>query len=226
MKLLTKTDFILYKQCPHNAWVKLHEPEEYKKFEVSDFEKSLAVMGNEVEELARGMFPGGKLVLGRGLDAKTITREFIKSKTPVIFQAAFSTDKYFVATDVLEWNDEVEMYDLYEIKMSSTEVEEEDETEDTKTKKINKAKEEQYEYDIAFQVAVLEMCGVKINKKYLIRLNKKYTKSGPLDFAENKLFIKEEKSEAVEKLLPRVLIEMEEAYEILSKNGMPNIPCQ
>jgi len=54
---LTKTDFILYRECPHNVWVKWHKPEEYAKFEVSEFEKSLGVMGNEVEELARGMFP-------------------------------------------------------------------------------------------------------------------------------------------------------------------------
>jgi len=39
-----------------NVWVKRHRPEEYAKFEVSEFEQSLAVMGNEVEELARGCF--------------------------------------------------------------------------------------------------------------------------------------------------------------------------
>lgn len=27
-KLLTKTDFILYRECSHNVWVKWHKPEE------------------------------------------------------------------------------------------------------------------------------------------------------------------------------------------------------
>ena len=49
-KPISKTDFILYRECPNNTWVKIHKPEEYSKFEVSDFEKSLGVMGNEVEE--------------------------------------------------------------------------------------------------------------------------------------------------------------------------------
>ena len=55
-KLLTKTDFILYRECPQNVWVKWHKPDEYNKFEISDFEKSLGVMGNEVETLSRGLF--------------------------------------------------------------------------------------------------------------------------------------------------------------------------
>jgi hypothetical protein len=40
------------------VWVKKHKPDVYDKFEVSEFEQSLAEMGNEVEALARGMFPG------------------------------------------------------------------------------------------------------------------------------------------------------------------------
>ena len=39
MKKLTKTDFILYKECTKNVWLKWHMPDEYKKFELSDFEK-------------------------------------------------------------------------------------------------------------------------------------------------------------------------------------------
>src|SRR3989338_10929274 len=129
-KLLTKTDFILYKECPNNVWVKRHKPEEYAKFEVSEFEKSLAVMGNEVEKLARGMFPAGYLVERRSEGAQELTQKLIAERTPVIFQAVFATDKYLAATDVLKWNDSSQKYDIYEIKMSSTEEddgEEEDE---------------------------------------------------------------------------------------------------
>ena len=62
MKQLTKTDFILYRECAKNVWVKWHRREEYNKFEISAFEKSLGIMGNEVEELARNLFSNGYLV--------------------------------------------------------------------------------------------------------------------------------------------------------------------
>src|ERR1035437_4207048 len=121
MKQLTKTDFILYKECPKNVWIKWHKPEEYKKFEISEFEKALGVMGNEVEKLARGMFPNGYLVEKRSAGAQELTHKLMSEHTPVIFQAVFSTDKYLAATDVIKWNPEAKTYDLYEIKMSSTE---------------------------------------------------------------------------------------------------------
>lgn len=190
-KLLSKTDFIRYRECPHNTWVKIHEPEEYSKFEISDFEKSLGVMGNEVERLVRGMFPMGVLVDGRGSDAQELTKKLIAEKTPVIFQAIFATNKYLAATDILVWNESANAYDICEVKMSSAfEIKQEEmsdadsEEEDLKPKKVNKKKELQYEYDLAFQVNVFEMCGVKIKNKYLIRLNKEYIKAGDLDFSE------------------------------------------
>jgi len=228
---ISKTDFILYRECPNNVWVKIHRPNEYAKFEVSEFEKSLGKMGNEVEKLARGMFPSGVMVQGRGEEAQSLTKKLISEKTPVIFQAVFATDKYLAASDVLVWNQKVNAYDLYEIKMSSTTGqqeeggEEEEEEEDGKPKKVNKKKELQYEYDIAFQTNVLEMCGIKINNKYLIRLNKEYKKFGPLDFTLNELFIKEDKTEAVDKLLPIALDEMEKAYAYLSLEKEPKGPC-
>ena len=229
-KLLSKTDFILYRQCPNNTWVKIHKPEEYSKFEVSDFEKSLGVMGNEVEELARGIFPTGVMVEGRGEDAQQLTKELIAKRTPVIFQAVFATDKFLAATDVLQWNEEVGAYDMSEIKMSSTLNQEEgggddEEEEEGKPKRVNKKKELQYEYDLAFQVNVLEICGVRINNKYLIRLNKEYRKCGPLSFKEGDLFIKENKTEAINNLMPVALDEMDQAYDYLSNPKEPKAPC-
>ncbi len=232
MKPLTKTDFILYRNCPHNVWVKIHEPSQYSKFEISDFEKSLAVMGNEVEEIARGMFPDGYLVEKRSDGAQDLTKKLVAQKTAIIFQAVFATEKYLAATDILVWNTSANAYDMYEIKMSSTtagEESEESEIEDEKPEKSapkkSSSRELQFEYDLAFQANVFEMCGVKVNNKYLIRLNKKYKKAGDLDFSENQLFVTEDKTETIDTLMPRVLIEMEEAHEFLSPAEMPTHPC-
>ncbi|MFA6432493.1 MAG: DUF2779 domain-containing protein [Candidatus Paceibacterota bacterium] len=223
MKLLTKTDFILYRDCARNVWNKWHLPEEYRKFEVSEFEKSLGVMGNEVEEMARGMFPGGYLVEKRSEGAQELTEKLIKERHPVIFQPVFSTDRFLAAADVIVWNTEANAYDVYEIKMSSTDEEEEDES--GKPKKINKKKEEQFEYDLAFQVNVAKLCGVNFNKKYLVRLNRDYVRVGDLDYS--KLFKLTDKTEELyEDRLSAILSEMEGALSYLSQDKMPVGPCE
>ena len=225
MALLTKTDFILYRECPNDVWVKKHKPEVYEKFEVSEFEESLGEMGNEVEKLARGMFPGGYLVERRSEGARELTTKLISENKPIIFQPVFTTDKFFAAADILKWNDEVKKYDIYEIKMSSTEQQEAEDDEDEKPKKVDKKKELQYEYDLAFQANVIEMSGVALNKKYLVRLNKAYIKKGDLDFTPGKLFIIEDKTEAVDCLRPLASGEMDRAYEYVSSQSQPSGPC-
>ena len=216
--LLSKTNYILYRDCPHNVWVKLHKPEEYRKFEISAFEQSLGVMGNEVERLARGMFPNGVMVNGRDRDAQAQTQKLITEHTPVIFQAVFATERYLAAADVLVWNSSAKTYDLYEIKMSST-------TEEDDEEKASTKKEVQYEHDLAFQVNVLAECGLRINKKYLIRLNKDYVKHGELDFSLNTLFVQDDKTEVIDKLRPVVSEEMAKAAEYINTNTQPTGPC-
>ena len=219
MKQLSKTDFILYLECAKNVWIKWHKPEEYAKFEISEFEKSLGAMGNDVEEKAREMFPGGYLVEKRSDGAQDLTKKLIALKTPVIFQAVFKTEKYMAATDVMVWNEDANAYDLYEIKMSSTE-----ENDGEGNIKIDKKKERQFEYDITFQAIVVEMCDIKINKKYLVRINRKYVRMGAINV--HKLFDRNDKTEIVEKLKSEVYAKMEGACVYLSDKKMPVGPCE
>jgi hypothetical protein len=226
MKLLTKTDFILYRDCAKNVWVKCHKPEEYAKFEISAFEKALGVMGNEVEELARSLFPDGYLIERRSDGAQELTKKLISEHHPVIYQAVFSTDEYLAATDVLKWNDKANAYDIYEIKMSSTDDEDEEETEDVKPKKVNRKKEEQYEYDLAFQTNVAKLCGVTFNKKYLVRLNRNYVRMGRLDL--EKLFEITDKTEVINDTFQSIVMtNMIGAIEYLSdpKEPVGNCTC-
>lgn len=223
MSKLTKTDFILYHPtfgCPKNVWIKWHMPEEYCNFEISAFEKSLGVMGNEVEELARGMFPDGFLIERRNEGAQDLTKKMMSERKPVIFQAVFATEKYLAATDVLKWNPEANAYDLYEIKMSSID---DEESEDNKP---NKKRELQFEYDLAFQTNVAKACGVTFNKKYLVRLNKNYVRRGDLDFSN--LFEITDKTEILsDTFLSVVQTEMNNALVYLSQKEIPkgNCPC-
>jgi len=239
--LISKSDYILWRECPNNVWIKKHLPQEYAKFEVSEFEQSLAEMGNEVEKLARGMFPAGYLVEKRSAGAQELTKKLILEHHPVIFQAVFSTEKYLAATDILQWNEKAKAYDIYEIKMSTTEEEvatlEENSlrlTADLITprnfseggeRKVNRKKEDQYENDLAFQVNTIEQCGLKLNEKYLVRLNKDYVRLGELDFTPGQLFIIENKTKRIDELLPHVSVEMERAYDYLVQKNIPAKPC-
>jgi hypothetical protein len=217
---LSKTEYIMFRECPNNTWVRRHKPEVYNQYEMSEFEQSLAEMGNEVEELARGMFPNGYLVERRSAGAQELTQKLIAEQVPVIFQAVFATDTYLAATDVLVWSHDAGAYDLYEIKMSSTE----EEGEDGKIKK-DKKKEERFEFDLAFQANVVEACGVKLNKKYLVRLNRQYVRQGDLDYS--KLFILEDKTEAMVVVQDIAAPQMARAYEYLTQSSVPvgHCPC-
>ncbi len=214
MKQLTKTDFILYKDCNKNVWIKWHKPQEYSKFEISEFEKSLGVMGTEVEEEARKLFPEGYLIDKRSEGAQELTQTLIAEHKPVIFQAVFSTEKYLAATDVLKWNEKAHAYDLYEIKMSSTEEGDEG----------SGKKETQFEYDLAFQTNVAKLCGVKFNKKYLLRLNSNYVRVGALNL--EKLFEPTDKTEVIDGNFESVVLaEMEGAHTYLSAQKEPVGHC-
>ena len=77
--------------------------------------------GNRIEEVARTRWSGGYLIERRSPGAIELTKKLVSQHEPIIFQAAFEIGNYFVAADVLVWNRKAEMYDLYEIKMSTTE---------------------------------------------------------------------------------------------------------
>ncbi len=219
MKRLTKTDFILYKDCEKNVWIKWHKPEEYKKFPVSEFEQALGLMGEDVEQEARKRFPSGILIPDRSDKSVELTKELVAKHTPVIFQAVFTTDKYLAATDVIRWNEKAGAYDIYEIKMSST-------TEaGSENEKVDARKEKQYEYDLAFQTNVAKLCGVNFNKKYLVRLNNEYVRHGELDYKN--LFEETDKTEVLSDVfLSATSVEMNSAYEYLSQKEEPKGHCR
>ena len=66
---LSKSEYILWRDCSHTAWLKKWRRATYDACAgvgLSDFERALVVTGNQVEEQARRLFPSGKLIEGRG----------------------------------------------------------------------------------------------------------------------------------------------------------------
>lgn len=208
-KLLSKTDFLICVDCSKNAWLKIHKPEIYKSKDLSSFELNIIDTGNQIDELARGLFSGGVLVESR--DDTELTKKLMSDKTAVIYQPVFATDKFITACDIFVWNEETGVYDLYEVKSS------------TSSEEDGGRKTEDYIIDIAFQKNLLNDLGIKIGRLNLIRLNKQYVKVGDLNLKE--LFLIEDFTDKVDEVLVEVKQKMNGAFEYLSKENEPDGHC-
>ncbi len=198
--ILTKTDYILWRECKKNTWLKIHKPDIYNQQELSEFEKQIIETGNEVEILARELFPSGILLSGRGAKAQEKTQELLAKKTSVIFQPVFEKDGFLAAADILELQSDGSYY-LYEIKATSDI--------DKKT----------HYHDLAFQVNLLERFGLSIGKAFVIHLNSEYVRHGKIEV--NKLFTKADATEEVLSRKEEVADEMEKALQYVNQEEEP-----
>lgn len=204
---LSKTNYLVYRDCPHNAWVKVHRPDLYHGEPLSVFEQAIIDVGNDVDVRARELFPDG-ILIRRG-DAVG-TAGLVEARTSVLYQPVFETERYTTACDLLVWNDHTAAYDLYEVKASTS-------GED------RKAKDDLYAHDIAFQALVLRACGVPLGRLHLVRLDGSYVSDGTLDLA--RLFTREDFTDRVTPILESVAAEMDAAHDILQLAALPAPPC-
>ncbi|MDO8530194.1 MAG: DUF2779 domain-containing protein [bacterium] len=202
--IVSKTDYILYRECPKNIWLKNYKPEVFNEAELSEFEKAIIETGNEVELVARQLFPAGFLIEGRDEEAQEKTQFLITQKEKVIFQPIFVKDGFLAAVDILELQEDG-TYSIYEVK-STTDV-------DKKT----------HYHDLAFQVNLLEKFGIKAKKAYVIHLDSEYVREGEINI--NKLFHTQDVTEQVEQIKEGVLAEMEVALKYLSQDDEPKGYC-
>lgn len=148
---------MLWRECPKNAWLKVHKPEFYYASKLTEFEQSIIDSGVEVEEVTRSLFPGGRLVEGRGEEALQTTQVLLAEGKSPLFQPIFEGDGFVAAVDVLEYDIEADCCTILEIKSSS------------------QAKE-QHLYDVAFQTLLLRRCGLKIERVFIVHLNSEYVR--------------------------------------------------
>jgi hypothetical protein len=202
--ILTKTDYILWRECRKNIWLKHHKPEIFNVAELSEFEKSIIETGNEVELIARQLFPDGFLLEGRDEESQEKTQFLLEKKEKVLFQPVFVKDHFLAAVDILKLEDDG-TYSIYEVK-STTEI-------DTK----------RHYHDLAFQINLLSRFGLKISKAFVIHLNSEYVREGEINI--QKLFLTEDATEHTSDLKEVVMQEMEAALKYLSSEEEPNGYC-
>ncbi len=214
--MISKTDYLLYRECSKNAWLKIHRPDLYYANELSDFEKSIIETGNEVESLARKLFPTGILIDGRDIIAQEKTSVIIQALTKEtsaandadvqsIFQPVFVKSGFMAAIDLLQYSHKSKSFTLYEIKAT------------------NALKEKTHLYDLAYQVNLLKMCGLNIDEIKLLHLNPKYVRNGDLDLL--KLFATDDVTQLVNELLESVMDEMQAALSFLTSEEEPLGHC-
>lgn len=205
MITLSKTDYILYRECPKNVWFKIHKPDIYSVSELSDFEKTIIETGNEVELEARKLFPEGILIMGRGADAQKATESHIAKKQGILFQPIFVKNNFLAAIDILQFNADTGGYSIYEVKST------------------NDIDGKSHYHDLSFQVNLLRSCGLKIEKAHLVHFNSEYIRSGELDIV--KLFKIVDATKEAEGLCGDVSNESNAAIEYLSQETEPKGFC-
>lgn len=178
---ISKTTYLECLHCSKNTWLKLHRPDLHRHFQLSEFEKHLLEQGNEVDSIARNLFPGGVEVVGTGDEACQETVRLMTAKAPTLFQATFIVDGFIARNDALVYDAEHSCWNLYEVK-------------GTNSLKENTGDHDHID-DLAFQASVLRRANIPIGKYFLVHLNKNYVRQGELDIPA--LLLVEEQTDKV-----------------------------
>jgi len=195
---LSKSKLISHLQCEKKLWLST-----YKSGQAKHDQAALTRMerGNILGAVARGIFPGGRLVDTNDLSSAVAkTKALLKTNSGPIYEAAFTYDGIQVFIDILV--PEEDGYHLIEIK-SATKV------------------SAQHIIDTAIQVWVAERTGAKINRVSVGFINNKFVYPG-----ENKydgLFKLKDISNDVSTYSPIIEGWVRSARDILS-NSDPLIP--
>lgn len=201
---ISKTDYILWRACAKNAWLRIHRPDVYYSTELTEFEQAVMEMGIEVERVARGLFPDGAAITGSRTDALEETRSLIASNSRTLFQPAFELEGLLAFIDVLHCEPGTGEWSIYEVK-SATKVKEE------------------HVYDLAFQVALLRKHKINLTRAFLILLSPEYVRQDDLDI--QKLFNTIDSTANVDDISEAVVSEMQEARDYLLNKTEPSGPC-
>lgn len=164
--MISKSDYMLF--LKHPAWLWLKKNDKTKLPPIDDNTQAIFDTGNLFESYAYKLFPEG-LIIGFDsyddyLSLSMRTQDAITAGSKVLFQARFEHEDITCICDIVEFVDE-KTINLCEIKSST------------------KAKPE-HEYDLAFQMVVLEGCGYTIQNISVIHVDNNYVRNGEVDYKE------------------------------------------
>lgn len=157
---ISKSMFINGLQCPKLLWFKYNDRDAFPP--ISSATQAKFDTGHYVGNLAKGLYPDGVEVPWTHDLSKTCsdTQELLTQRRP-IFEASFGVNGCYCRVDILVPSGD-EAWDLYEVKSSAS------------VKDINIA-------DVAFQARLAELAGVRLDRLFLVHLDKSYVRQGEID---------------------------------------------
>ena len=196
---LSKSRYCSGVQCPKMLWMKKNMPEE---FDASVMNQAILDNGNEVGDLAMGLFGEYTEVpfcddLGNMIDE---TKRLLNKGVKNICEASFSYNNCFCSVDILKnlGKDHVE---IYEVK-SSTEV------------------HDPYQHDVAYQNYVLRNLGYKVDGIYLVHIDNTYVRHGDIEL--HKLFHIEDMTDIAISLFDDVEMNISSIRRLLEEQSEPD----
>jgi Domain of unknown function DUF83. len=155
--MLSKSKFILGQQCIKSFWLDINHVEPTNP--PDDGAKDRLRAGNEVGEISKQIFSGGKEVPylpGEEKEMFRITKKFIDDGVTSIYEGSFIYDDIFVRVDLMHKTKKG--WDIYEVKSSSS-------------------VRSYHEYDASIQWHVLKKLNIfDLNEVFIITLNNKFSK--------------------------------------------------
>ena len=200
---LSKSDYMLFLHHPAWLWLK-----KYDKTKLPAADENLQAMfeaGHAFEKYAEKLFSDavklGFNVYDEYLSLPNRTQAALQAGAKTIFQGRFETDGLTCIVDILTKYSKG-VYDLVEVKAST------------------KAKPE-HEYDLAFQVLVLEKCGLTIRSISVMHANKAYVRQGDIVPAE--LITTTDVTDAVRALASTSQLQVDMAQNVLEQRVIPDL---
>ncbi|MFH1667857.1 MAG: DUF2779 domain-containing protein [Candidatus Komeilibacteria bacterium] len=189
-----------YIECPMFLWMLKNRPDLLPAN--SPELEHLFLMGNEVDQLAKELFPGGVGIKGYNQEGWSNTQKTMKDGSKILFQPTVVVNPLTCRSDILTKSLKEDEWDINEVKMS------------TKVK-------DDHIYDVGFQRICFENAGIKIGHTKLIHLNRDYVRQGEIEL--DKLFISEDITEQVKEKLPEIKEEIEKALKVIEINDKADL---
>ncbi len=201
--IISKSDYMLFLKHPAWLWLKKHD--KTKLPPVDDNLQSVFDAGHLFESYAEQLFPDivrlGFNGYNEYLSLPACTKLAIESKAKVFSQGRFEVENITCIFDLIV-RVEGNTFDLYEIKSSTS------------------AKLE-HEYDLAFQVVVLENAGLKINRVAVIHVNNQYVRKGEIDAKEITTVV--DITDKVRSKIDETKINIQKALDVAELDESPSI---
>ncbi len=200
---LSKSEYMMFLKQPAWLWLKKHDKTKLPEVDLAT--QAMFDNGHLFETYAEQLFSQSIMLGFNGyqeyLNLPRRTTEALENGAKTILQGRFESESITCIFDVL---DKVEgnVFDLYEIK-SSTSV------------KI------EHEYDLAFQVVVLEQAGLTIRNVCVIYVNNQYKRNGPID--TKALTKTTDVTEAVRLLIDETKLNIQQAIRTIQSDTPPGM---